>query len=337
MDMSLISAQSTASAPGGSGLWPDMKRIAASVDPVFARQAEEDLDCLARAGVTDYDDLLLLPSDQAATLRAREVAIWMLSRLPDLRGTGAILIALHDDIAAIRAAAAKALGDVTGQFAAAAIPDLESLLTDPAQDVRRAALYALGMLGGEDQIATIVKVLEDRGQKAALRGVAAEALADIRSETALPALRAALADPAAELRYWSAFALGEIGEVGDLARLSRIASRDDGLSADGNRVDLQAAHTIARIENRATRQFLGRFENGAFQPWRPQLDQRELALAATSSTAVEPGNPPPKLRDVPPDALVLISGYRIGATIYNAQVLGSFDAGGPRAGGQADA
>ena len=42
--------------------------------------------------------------------------------------------------------------------------------------------------------------------------MAAEALADLRDGRAVAPLLAALEDPAAEVRYWAAFALGELGD-----------------------------------------------------------------------------------------------------------------------------
>ncbi len=340
MDMSLISAQSDPSGPSENGFWSDLRQIAASVDPVFTQRAADDLEWLARIGVQDYDDLLRVPSDPAAPVRSREVAIWVLSRLTDVRGTGAILVALHDSLTAIQAAAAKALGDISGHLAETAKPDLRVLLGSPVEEVRRAALYALGMLGDADEIAPIVRILENLDENAILRGMAAEALADLRSETALPALRRALTDRSAEVRYWSAFALGEIGEAKDLAALAQLAKKDKGKTAEGQQVDAQASQSISHIETRATTCFLGHLCEDAFQSWKPQLEPDRLALTTTSVTSAGAIVLPDDLDDVASNHLVMISGYLLGKTVYQTRIIASFDAAVPKnkgTGGQSDA
>ena len=79
--------------------------------------------------------------------------------------------------------------------------------THPNRDDRYHAAYSLGLFDSVRATAALREVVRDRNEHAEVRGRAAEALVYQRS--AIPDLMAGLRDPAPEVRFWSAYALGE--------------------------------------------------------------------------------------------------------------------------------
>ena len=59
-----------------------------------------------------------------------------------------------------------------------------------------------------------MSTLGNQSEDVKMRGIAAEALADLRDEQAVPVLIAALGDAAVEVRFCATFALGELGISG---------------------------------------------------------------------------------------------------------------------------
>jgi HEAT repeat protein/lysophospholipase L1-like esterase len=119
---------------------------------------------------------------------------------------------LRDADPGARAAAARALGNATGD-PRSAVPPLTRSLADPEPSVRAAAAWALGGFGGDaaTAIPTLTAILDDPSPQA--RAGAAHALGAIG-----PAARAVaahlvphLADPADEVRWRAEDALGRIG------------------------------------------------------------------------------------------------------------------------------
>ena len=81
------------------------------------------------------------------------------------------------------------------------------LRTHPNRDDRYHAAYALGSFDSVRATQALREVVRDRNQHGEVRGRAAEALVYQRS--AIPDLIAGLRDSAPEVRFWSAYALGE--------------------------------------------------------------------------------------------------------------------------------
>jgi len=72
---------------------------------------------------------------------------------------------------------------------------------------------------------TVAK-LADRNEDPRVRGLAAEALTEAGERRAVPSLIAVLGDPSVEVRFWAAFALGELGNPAALGTTTaRIGQR----------------------------------------------------------------------------------------------------------------
>jgi HEAT repeat protein len=104
-------------------------------------------------------------------------------------------------------------------------------------EARCAAAYVLGFSGQEDVAPSLVAVLTDREESAAVRAYAAEALGHLlQHEMVVAEVRAAirrgLRDPAPEVRFWSAFAAAVLGLQETRAYLVQLADTD-GAEIDG--------------------------------------------------------------------------------------------------------
>jgi hypothetical protein len=128
-----------------------------------------------------------------------------------------------------RAAAAYALGDMGAQ---AAVPTLVEALADPERDVRSAAARALGKLRSEAAVAGLVWVA---AEDLVPRTVAAQALLAI-GPPALPKLRALLSSADPPARAFAAELLGLLGEPEDGALLeSSLLDASDAVRANAAR------------------------------------------------------------------------------------------------------
>jgi HEAT repeat protein len=113
--------------------------------------------------------------------------------------------ALNDDKAAVRRAAAKALGKIRHVDG---IVGLRAAMTDADADVRRFSAQALGRIGDESTIDVLGEALRDEDGR--VRKAAAGALWDM-GEAALPVLREALNDPNPQTTIVAAYTLTKMG------------------------------------------------------------------------------------------------------------------------------
>jgi HEAT repeat protein len=140
------------------------------------------------------------------------------------------------------------LGEVNAD--AAAPPLIGLLLEDTAIEVRVSAAYALGLLGDPQAIEPLIQKLDDQTEDARVRGTAAEALGDLRDPAGVMPLIAALNDPSAEVRFWAAFAVGQLGDPRALPQLERLAASDQAVLAGYGAVSAEAAEAIRNIRAR---------------------------------------------------------------------------------------
>src|SRR5439155_22335422 len=136
----------------------------------------------------------------------RRVAARALGRVGDEAGMRTLLDLLGDAVPEVRAAAVDALA----LFAGRAVPPLvdevrRETAAGPAGLRLERAVLGLGRVGGDRGVAPLSEALR-RGGTAA-RAAAARALGDLGLSPGIPALRAALADPAPEVREAAARAI----------------------------------------------------------------------------------------------------------------------------------
>jgi HEAT repeat protein len=129
-----------------------------------------------------------------------------------------------------------------------AVPELlAALQTDPDPDTRMSAAHSLGVLGDHRAVDPLLAKLADRTEDPRVRGFVAEALTGPQERRAVPFLIAVLDDPSVEVRFWAAFALGELGDSTALGALERLAQTDDAVVPGWRSVKDEAAAAIERI------------------------------------------------------------------------------------------
>ncbi len=201
-----------------------------------------DVAALRAHGVDSWERLVATVHAGDPALRAR--AVWLLGRLDGEDAGPPLAVALADDTAAVRAEAARSLATLGDPRSAPRL--IELLASDPDDDVRVACAYALGLMPDEVGTDALARTLADRLQPVRVRAMAAESLVGADATRATPALLEGLVDAAAEVRFWSAFAVGE-NDVAAATPILRQMARDDRGTTDHGDVAAEAAAALARI------------------------------------------------------------------------------------------
>jgi len=149
-------------------------------------------------------------------------AIWALGRIGGRDARRQLNAALDYPDAALRGEAIRALGVIGDGRTTSRL--IKLLRSDPDPDIRFWAAYALGNIDGKRATTALREVLANRAEKPSVRAMAAEQL--VFSREAIPDLVAGLRDASREVRFWSAYALGEMRADVALPALRRLAARD---------------------------------------------------------------------------------------------------------------
>lgn len=225
--------------------------FASAVERVIAQTSPDDRDSvrdvaarLRNRGVASWPDLVAVVNNRSAG-EDRATACWLLGRMSDERAAGPLAAALQDPDPGLRAAAAHALGALDSPRAVPAL--IAVLQADADTDTRIAAAYALGLLGDPRATGPLLAKLADTSEDPRVRGHAAEAFTWHRERRAVQPLMAVLSDPSVEVRFWAAFALGELGDPAALSELERLAQADTHTLPGWGPVKDEAAAAIGKI------------------------------------------------------------------------------------------
>lgn len=112
---------------------------------------------------------------------------------------------------------------------------------------RAAAAYAMQIVSTPRTIRALENVVRNKLERPRVRGEAAEALAHCHRRKSHDVLLRALADSSKEVRFWSAFALGEMAEPRAISALERLAASDTRLVKRFHSVAKEAADAIRNI------------------------------------------------------------------------------------------
>jgi hypothetical protein len=111
------------------------------------------------------------------------------------------------------------------------------------------AAYALGFMKGTKGTAALESTLSNKSENTRIRAFAAETLAHRHRRGSHAVLLRNLQDPSREVRFWCAFALGQMREKKALPALSRLAETDHRVLQGWWAVSKEAKDAIAEIEH----------------------------------------------------------------------------------------
>jgi len=170
--------------------------LAASKDAAESTRMEA-FQRLVELGSTDMSHVSAVSNNEDADARERWVAIRVLGHIQGDRARNQLIDLSTNPMPAIRSAAVAAMGDYAHE---AFVPYLTERVQDPAVIVRAAASQALAQCGDARAVQALSDALLDkkntfRGRSIWVRRYFVEALGDIGSTKAYPALLRAIDDP----------------------------------------------------------------------------------------------------------------------------------------------
>ena len=104
------------------------------------------------------------------------------------------------------------------------VRDILGELRDVDKARRRTAVMKLGMVGGEQAVSALMRVVDNQQEDLVVRGRAALMLGKLKDERAVPNLIRALEAPGFLTPYHAAQALGKIGDPRAIEALLTLAS-----------------------------------------------------------------------------------------------------------------
>jgi HEAT repeat protein len=230
----------------------ELQAVINRLEPEFRSLGAKDIEIIVRSGVNSYEALLRLMHSETAEVETRSAACWLLARLGrDERGESALSKLLSAEIPQLRSSAARSLAEMGA--GADLWQVIAVLLQDADSDVRASAAYALGLLGECQAVPSLLTKLSDQREEPKVRGLAAEALADLNDDRAVVPLINALRDESPEVRYWAAFALGELGDPQALPELQRLIAADNVMEPYYGTVRHEAEAAIERLMRRRSK------------------------------------------------------------------------------------
>lgn len=221
-------------------LTPEFQERVDQLRPRWREQARGSLQGLQTLGITSYSQLAaLLPSLRDDAL---VTAIWALPHFDKRRTVPVLLRLLRDPDPSLRGHAVIGLDMIGGPRAARAF--VRHLESDPDPWVREKAAHGLGFLFNRRYFdlafEPLLAALEKEHECPQVRAQAAEGLGNIiwcsdyrtgRYRRAQAALIRTLEDPAPEVHFWAAFALGTIRSRAALPKLRQLVASDNAFLA----------------------------------------------------------------------------------------------------------
>ena len=124
---------------------------------------------------------------------------------------------------------------------------------------RIAAAFAMQIVTTGKTIRALERALRDEKENSRVRGHAAEALAHAHRQESHRILRSGLRDPSKEIRFWCAFALGEMADERAIPALEDLAKTDKRVVRGFHSVAKEASDALEniRIGNRGHRRKRG--------------------------------------------------------------------------------
>jgi HEAT repeat protein len=113
---------------------------------------------------------------------------------------------------------------------------------------RAAAAFAMQMVTTPKTIIALEQAVKNKSEHPRVRGEAAEALAHSHRKKSHDVLLAQLRDPSKDVRFWCAFALGEMAEKRAVPALKLLVTNDRRIVKGFHSVGKEAADALESIE-----------------------------------------------------------------------------------------
>jgi HEAT repeat protein len=228
----------------------NLRAIAVAMPDGTRAELKQQIEAVERAGGTTFQGLQRLLRDRNQSEDIRSSVSWILGRLERQEAVEDLLAASKGPSLPVRRESILSLGPLGNSNA---VPGLiEIARTNGHVEERALAVHALGEIGGKEAHDELRRVLADMSEDANVRGTAAEQLGHIGgADEDVPLLIGALRDPADEVRFWSAFALGELKDPRALLELRRVAQTDQSVLAGVGSVADEAKAAVEQIEQMA--------------------------------------------------------------------------------------
>jgi HEAT repeat protein len=114
---------------------------------------------------------------------------------------------------------------------------------------RAAAAFAMQILKTPRIVRALERSVENKSEHPRVRGEAAEALAHGHRKRSHDVLLKGLGDPSKDVRFWCAFALGEMADQRAIAVLKRLVETDKRVVRGFHSVAKEAADAIENIQS----------------------------------------------------------------------------------------
>lgn len=200
-----------------------------------------------QAGISSTVQLVEVATDASTETAVRDMACRLLAWLDVQSAVPALAQSLETGDDRFAWAAANALVRLRANDTAETIL---RVLEQGSPTKQAAAAWVLGWLGLESAIPSLRVAVVDESLTIDVRAHATEALGIMQAHQAVPDLVTILSSESAELRYWAAYALGQIGDPTSIPELERLASSDIAVLSDGRSVREEALEALDEIRSR---------------------------------------------------------------------------------------
>lgn len=225
-----------------------LESIADSLSTEALATANVSVQLLLRARITSLKDLLDIAQEESGDIELRSIACWLLGRISNKGATKSLLKAFDNSNAKLYWEAAKSLGILGSKRAVRRL--INYLTKGEIVDKRVAAAHALGLIGDKRALDPLSYVLLDDNEPSVLRGEIAESLANLGDSDATLSLIQSLRDKSPEVKFWSAYALGEIGNKSALPELEWVKENDHSVLLGWGKISSEADDAIKNIKTR---------------------------------------------------------------------------------------
>lgn len=214
-------------------------------NPALRKELLKKIKALSGVQANSYDQLIEAFERPGLSPRVRMAVAWLLAQSGYRRAAKVLSKAFIEEKSDLVWEWAKAIGILKGK---SAVKPLIHALGSESVEHRAAAAYALGMMHESNAVEPLIKALTNTKESPTVKGYAAEALAYIRDQRSVEPLLSGLRDNSPEVRFWAAFALGEIGDARALTELRRVAQSDRGKCPGMGSVRLEAQRACELLE-----------------------------------------------------------------------------------------